>query len=205
MKSAASSPRSTTGRRVGLHLVLGGARSGKSAFAEAAAKAASLERAASSRAETEADDSGSIRPGQRLYLATSRIYDSAHEDRIAKHRAARDPDWQLHEEPIALAETLARLDDPGTVILVDCLTLWLTNLLLDKEDIGNHIERLERTLPTLSAHVILVANEVGLSVAPETALGNAFRDEAGLLNQRMAACADRVDFIAAGLPLRLKG
>ena len=190
---------------MGLHLVLGGARSGKSAFAEAAAKAASLERAASSRAETEADDSGSIRPGQRLYLATSRIYDSAHEDRIAKHRAARDPDWQLHEEPIALAETLARLDDPGPVILVDCLTLWLTNLLLDKEDIGNHIERLERTLPALSAHVILVANEVGLSVAPETALGNAFRDEAALLNQRMAACADCVDFVAAGLPLRLKG
>ena len=185
---------------MGLHLVLGGARSGKSAFAESAAREISQEYAASPPPEN-----GGFQPGQCLYLATSRIYDSAHEDRIAKHRAARDPDWQLHEEPIALAQTLARLDQPGVVILVDCLTLWLTNLLLDKEDIGNHVEGLERTLPGLSAHVILVANEVGLSVAPETALGNAFRDEAGLLNQRMAACADRVDFIAAGLPLRLKG
>jgi len=185
---------------MGLHLVLGGARSGKSAFAESAAREISQEYTASPPPEN-----GGFQPGQRLYLATSRIYDSAHEDRIAKHRAARDPDWQLHEEPIALAQTLARLDQPGVVILVDCLTLWLTNLLLDKEDIGNHVEQLERTLPGLSAHVILVANEVGLSVAPETALGNAFRDEAGLLNQRMAACADRVDFIAAGLPLRLKG
>lgn len=187
-----------------LHLVLGGARSGKSAFAESVALAASHERA-DLPATDQDGETARAQNGPRIYLATSRVYDDMHAERIARHRESRDSDWQLHEEPVALSESLTRLDRPDTVILVDCLTLWLTNLLLDKEDIGNHVERLERTLPSLSAHVILVANEVGLSVAPETALGNAFRDEAGLLNQRIAACADLVDFIAAGLPLRLKG
>ena len=91
------------------------------------------------------------------------------------------------------------------VVLVDCLTLWLTNLLLDQSDIEAAFEGLEQALPSLPGTVIFVANEVGLSVAPETKLGNQFRDWAGTLNQRVARHAAQVDFIAAGLPLRLKG
>lgn len=167
-----------------VQLVLGGARSGKSAYAEAQAKQWGL---------------------QRHYLATSRVYDQAHQNRIDLHRKQREADWTLHEEPIELAQTLARLADPSRLVLVDCLTLWLTNLLLDEMDIETQFRALEDCLTDVSGTVILVANEVGLSVAPETRLGNEFRDWAGLLNQRVAFRAEIVDFVAAGLPLRLKG
>ena len=169
---------------MGVRLVLGGARSGKSAFAEQAAAETGLE---------------------RHYLATSRIYDDAHAARIELHRQSRQADWILHEEPLDLPGTLVRIAAPDRVVLVDCLTLWLTNLLLDHADIEAAFDALEETIPGLTGPVIFVANEVGLSVAPETKLGNQFRDWAGLLNQRVARLVDRVDFIAAGLPLRLKG
>ena len=168
-----------------IRLVLGGARSGKSAFAERMARETGLE---------------------RHYLATSRIYDDAHAARIELHRQARaGDDWTVHEEPVALPEILRELAAENRVVLVDCLTLWLTNLLLDNMDIDAHFDRLEQALPTLPGAVLFVANEVGLSVAPETKLGNQFRDRAGVLNQRVAHHAQHVDFIAAGLPLRLKG
>lgn len=167
-----------------LRLVLGGARSGKSAFAERMARETGLE---------------------RHYLATSRIYDDAHAARIEQHRKARvDDNWILHEEPVELAETLKSVAQSDRVVLVDCLTLWLTNLLLDNRDIEACFEALEEVLPSLSGTVVFVANEVGLSVAPETKLGNQFRDWAGALNQRVARQAHQVDFIAAGLPLKLK-
>jgi len=167
-----------------LRLVLGGARSGKSAFAECVARETGL---------------------KRHYLATSRIYDDAHAARIELHRQARaDDNWIVHEEPVALAETLRSVVKSDRVVLVDCLTLWLTNLLLDNMDIEAHFKALEEVLPDLSGTVIFVANEVGLSVAPETKLGNQFRDWAGTLNQRVARQAHQVDFIAAGLPLKLK-
>ena len=167
-----------------VQLVLGGARSGKSAYAESQAKDWGL---------------------QRHYLATSRVYDQAHQNRIDLHRKTRETDWTLHEEPVELAQTLEQVADPSRVVLVDCLTLWLTNLLLDEMDIETQFRTLEDCLPTLPGTIILVANEVGLSVAPETRLGNEFRDWAGLLNQRVARRAEIVDFVAAGLPLRLKG
>lgn len=168
-----------------IRLVLGGARSGKSAFAERVARETGLE---------------------RHYLATSRIYDDAHAARIELHRQARaGDDWTVHEEPIALAQSLRDKAADHRVVLVDCLTLWLTNLLLDNSDIEAAFDALEQALPELPGAVIFVANEVGLSVAPETRLGNQFRDWAGTLNQRVARHAAQVDFIAAGLPLRLKG
>ena len=166
-------------------LVLGGARSGKSAFAERMARNTELE---------------------RHYIATSRIYDDAHAARIELHRQARAADqWTVHEEPLALREVLIEQAAAERVVLVDCLTLWLTNLLLDQSDIEAAFEGLEQALPSLPGTVIFVANEVGLSVAPETKLGNQVRDWAGTLNQRVARHAAQVDFIAAGLPLRLKG
>ena len=168
-----------------IRLVLGGARSGKSAFAERVARETGLE---------------------RHYLATSRIYDDAHAARIELHRQARaGDDWTVHEEPIALAQSLRDTAADHRVVLVDCLTLWLTNLLFDNMDIDAHFDGLEEVLPTLPGAVLFVANEVGLSVAPETKLGNQFRDWAGVLNQRVAHHAQHVDFIAAGLPLKLKG
>ena len=166
-----------------IRLVLGGARSGKSAFAESAAQATGL---------------------TRHYIATSRIYDQAYAARIDLHRQSRGGDWILHEEPVALAEKLVEIARTDRVVLVDCLTLWLTNLLLDNMDIAAAFDGLEDCLPQLSGTIIFVANEVGLSVAPETKLGNDFRDWAGLLNQRVAGFADQVEFIAAGLPLTLK-
>lgn len=169
---------------MGMRLVLGGARSGKSAFAERAAGETGL---------------------ARHYLATSRIYDEAHAARIALHRQSREADWTLHEEPLDLSGCLERIAAADRVVLVDCLTLWLTNLLLENMDIEACFDALEQSLPRLRGPVIFVANEVGLSVAPETKLGNQFRDWAGLLNQHVAQQAERVDFIAAGLPLRLKG
>lgn len=169
----------------GVRLVLGGARSGKSAFAERVARETGLD---------------------RHYLATSRIYDDAHAARIEQHRQARAADhWTVHEEPIALTPLLKDLAQADRVVLVDCLTLWLTNLLLDNSDIEAAFDALEQALQELPGAVIFVANEVGLSVAPETKLGNQFRDWAGTLNQRVARHAVQVDFIAAGLPLRLKG
>ena len=167
-----------------VQLVLGGARSGKSAFAEQAAKDFGL---------------------TRHYLATSRIYDDKHAERIELHRQSREADWVLHEEPLALASTLTNLTAPDRVVLVDCLTLWLTNLVLEERDIEAAFKALEEAIPRLSGPVIFVANEVGLSVAPETKLGNVFRDWAGLLNQRVAKLSQSVTFIAAGLPLVLKG
>ena len=167
-----------------LRLVLGGARSGKSAFAERVARETGLE---------------------RHYLATSRIYDKAHAARIEQHRKTRAHDnWMVHQEPVELAETLKSVAQADRVVLVDCLTLWLTNLLLDNMDIEARFDALEEVLPTLPGSVVFVANEVGLSVAPETKLGNQFRDWAGTLNQRVARHAHAVDFIAAGLPLKLK-
>ena len=166
-------------------LVLGGARSGKSAFAERVTRETGLE---------------------RHYIATSRIYDAAHAARIEQHRQARAADqWTVHEEPLALTGALQQQTAAGRVVLVDCLTLWLTNLLLDQSNIEAAFDALEEALPSLPGTVIFVANEVGLSVAPETKLGNEFRDWAGTLNQRVARHATYVDFIAAGLPLRLKG
>ncbi|SNS79711.1 MULTISPECIES: bifunctional adenosylcobinamide kinase/adenosylcobinamide-phosphate guanylyltransferase [unclassified Azospirillum] len=166
-----------------LTLVLGGARSGKSAMAERLVTGL---------------------PGPWTYIATAQAFDEEMRQRIRQHQADRVPGWQTLEEPMDLAGALASSAAAGPV-LVDCLTLWLTNLMLAGRDIPAERARLLALLPTLPAPVVLVGNEVGLGIVPENKLARQFRDHAGRLHQDIARIADRVLFMAAGLPLALKG
>lgn len=164
-----------------IELIIGGARSGKSGLAE-----------------TRARDCGLA----VTYIATGEARDAEMRERIAHHRARRPAAWRTVEEPLALAGALARAAASDACLLVDCLTLWLTNVILaGRED---EIDALLGALPALPGRVILVSNEVGWGIVPENALARRFRDEQGRLNQRVAALADRVTLIAAGLPLVLK-
>jgi adenosylcobinamide kinase/adenosylcobinamide-phosphate guanylyltransferase len=167
-----------------LVLVLGGARSGKSRFAENLVASAGL---------------------PALYIATAEARDDEMRARIEAHRARRSAGWTTIEEPLELANRLLAKADEGRPILVDCLTLWLANLMGAASDIGFEIERLRAALPQMKGPVVMVANEVGLGIVPENDLARRFRDHAGRLNQGIAALADRVIFMAAGLPLTLKG
>jgi len=167
-------------------LVLGGARSGKSRYAESLIAALPP-------------------PWQPpwAYLATAQAGDAEMAARIAAHRARRGPQWRTVEAPRDLA---AALNSCQTMpVLVDCLTLWLSNLMLADADIDAAIAHLETTVAAASAPVVLVANEVGSGIVPDNPLGRRFRDLQGLLNQRMAARADRVVLVVAGLPLAIKG
>ena len=166
-----------------LTLVTGGARSGKSAFAEGLAQA-------------------SKRP--RRYIATAQAFDAEMADRIAHHRAQRGADWTTVEAPLDLCAALATAH-PSEVVLVDCLTLWLTNHLLADHDLPAEFARLEQALTTCPAPVICVTNEVGWSIVPIDALSRRFRDEQGRLNQRLAALSDLTVAVLCGLPLALKG
>lgn len=166
-----------------LTLVLGGARSGKSRHAEGLVLASALE---------------------PCYLATGRAGDTEMATRIEAHRARRGDRWRLVEEPLELVSALLSTAAAGRAVLVDCLTLWMTNLLLADRAIETEIERLLAALPTLEGPVVLVSSEVGLGIVPINALTRAFVDATGALHQRLAAVADRVDLVAAGLPLRLK-
>jgi len=181
-----------------IELILGGARSGKSALAE-----------------QQAQDSGLA----VTYIATAQAGDGEMARRIAHHQARRPTEWGLVEEPLHLAKVLAAKAAPDRLLLVDCLTLWLSNLLFSGEagkqaDAGQAIDcplltteisTLLEQLPPLPGRIILVSNEVGLGIIPLGAVTRLYVDEAGRLNQRIAALADRVTFVAAGLPLVLKG
>lgn len=123
-------------------------------------------------------------------------------DRIAEHQVRRGEGWRTIEAPIALADVLDR--EAARPVLIDCLTLWLTNLMLGGHDIPAAISGLEAALRKRREPTVLVSNEVGLGIVPGTPLGRSFRDEAGRLNQRMAAQADHVVFMIAGLPMTLK-
>lgn len=166
-------------------LILGGARSGKSALAG-----------------RRAAESGS----RVVWIATAQALDAEMVERIACHRAERPPHWRTVEEPLHLAAVLRRHAADDACVVVDCLTLWLTNLLLaeDAALLERETAVLLDALPVLPGEVILVANEVGLGIVPENALARHFRDEAGRLNQRVAALCEKVTFVAAGLPLTLK-
>ncbi len=170
------------------HLILGGVRSGKSRYAqqqaEHSAKAVS-------------------------YIATAQALDEEMAARIARHRRQRPATWRLIEEPLALAETLQAEAETGRCLLVDCLTLWLSNLLLADEAqpgrLQKEIEALLQTLPSLPGEVILVSNEVGWGIVPLGELNRRFCDQAGLLHQDLARICDRVTLMIAGLPQFLKG
>ncbi len=167
-------------------LILGGVRSGKTRHAQALAEASGL---------------------AVIYVATAQAGDGEMADRIARHRADRPAQWQLVEEPLALASTLHAIAAPGRCILVDCLTLWLTNLLL--HDGGRRLpaerDALLATLAILPGEIILVSNETGLGVVPMGELTRRYCDEAGWLHQALAAQCERVVFTVAGLPMILKG
>ena len=163
-----------------LILVLGGARSGKSAEAERIVTAL---------------------PPPWLYVATAQALDDEMRARIAEHRARRTRDWQTVEAPI---EVPAAIEAAGAMpVLVDCITLWLTNLMLGGSDLDAATAALEGAVER-DAPTVLVANEVGLGIVPENTLARRFRDEAGRLNQRIAERADRVLFMVAGLAMRVK-
>lgn len=140
----------------------------------------------------------------RRYIATAQAWDDEMAARIAQHRADRGDGWTTVEAPLDLAGALAGAE-PGEVVLVDCLTLWLTNHLLADNDLRAESEGLLTALAGCNAPVIVVTNEVGWGIVPENALARAFRDEQGRLNQRVAAQADCVVAVMCGLPLALKG
>jgi len=164
-------------------LVLGGARSGKSRHAQTLAEATGL---------------------RRTYLATAEARDEEMAARIAQHQAERGEGWRTLEAPLDMPDALGTVAD-SDVVLVDCLTLWLTNVMLGERAVETETEALVAALAAAQQPVILVSNEVGLGLVPETPLGRAFRDAQGRLNQRMAEEVEEVRFVAAGLPLVLKG
>jgi len=166
-------------------LILGGARSGKSRHAEHLAHASGL---------------------KVCYIATAEIWDAEMAARIAQHQSDRPSHWRTLEVPLELAQAMQTHAAADTCLLIDCLTLWLTNLMLadDPDLLVRETQALLELLPTLPGTIILVSNEVGLGIVPDNALARRFRDEAGRLNQRIAAVCEQVFFIAAGLPLTLK-
>ena len=164
-------------------LVLGGARSGKSSFAERITV---------------------THPRGCVYLATAEIGDDEMAERVRKHQARREAHWRTIEAPLELAPAIVSETGQGAAVLVDCLTLWLSNLMAAGRDPSREMEELVRALGQAGGPVVFVANEVGLGIVPDNALARAFRDHAGRLNQRIAEVANNVFFVAAGLPLRLK-
>jgi adenosylcobinamide kinase / adenosylcobinamide-phosphate guanylyltransferase len=164
-------------------LVLGGARSGKSRYAETRIRAVA---------------------GEPVYIATAQAFDDEMAERIARHRQDRGSDWRTVEAPFDLSEAIAAEGSRGAAVLVDCLTLWTSNLILADLDVDDATERLVTALRGHSGPIALVSNEVGLGLVPDNPLGRRFRDAAGRMNQAVAAAVDEVQFVAAGLPLTLK-
>ena len=163
-------------------LVTGGARSGKSSFAEKRTK-----------------QLGS----SLMYIATSEIIDSEMEKRVAEHQARRGSEWQTLHAPLKLAEALSETDGKGPC-LVDCLTIWLNNLIFHNEDTIVATKELIKVLEQRSDPVVLVTNEVGSGIVPENALARRFRDEAGRMNQIISQVADEVYVSISGIPLQIK-
>ena len=165
-------------------LILGGARSGKSRHAEAMVEEAAA---------------------NGLYIATAAAGDGEMAMRIRHHRERRGPFWTTVEEPLHLAHAIEAHALPGRPILVDCLTLWLSNLMMEGRAVEAATDRLLTALEEATVPVVLVANEVGQGIVPDNARARAFRDHAGRVNQRIAAAADRVVMMVAGLPMTVKG
>lgn len=164
-------------------LVLGGARSGKSRYAQ-------------QRAEQ--------LDGDLVYIATAEAWDEEMTARIARHRDDRGPRWQTIEAPLDLSAAIDAQGCADRVLLIDCLTLWASNLIFAERDIEAETVGLVRAIARAQGPVILVSNEVGLGIVPDNALARRFRDVAGIINQTIAAAADEAVFLAAGLPVRLK-
>jgi len=170
-------------RPIGSLLVLGGARSGKSRYAQKLA------------------ESSGLRP---LLIATAEATDEEMAARIARHAKGRDARWTLVEEPLALAEALRREAQKDRIIVVDCATLWLSNLLLKNDDLAIATQDLAQSVAQLAGPVIFVSNEVGAGIVPENALARSFRDAQGLLNQALSETCEAVVLVSAGIALCLK-
>ncbi len=169
-----------------IYFITGGARSGKSAYAEKLA--------------------GGL-TGRRAYLATAQALDAEMGTRIAKHRKDRDSTWDTYEEPLAVADLLRKISGRYQVALVDCLTLWLSNVMAHRDGdaaVLRDVETLVKALSDFEGACIVVSNEVGLGIVPDNPLARKFRDFAGMLNQKVAQTADEVYFTAAGIPMRIK-
>nr|WP_319387649.1 bifunctional adenosylcobinamide kinase/adenosylcobinamide-phosphate guanylyltransferase [uncultured Roseibium sp.] len=164
-------------------LVLGGARSGKSSFAEGLAVRSGL---------------------QKIYVATGAAFDAEMADRIADHQRQRGGDWHTIEEQLDLTGVLTRECRPGRVVLVDCLTLWLSNLTFAEKDIAAETAKLCDAVSELASACVFVSNEVGMGIVPDNRLSRSFRDAQGRLNQDIAQACSQVVFVAAGLPVLLK-
>jgi adenosylcobinamide kinase / adenosylcobinamide-phosphate guanylyltransferase len=180
----AKRPTLKAGQKTRLVLVLGGARSGKSAYAETRVRAFAGPR------------------GTALYLATAEPRDTEMQTRIDLHRERRGKNWRTLEVPLDIAATIAAAKAP---MLVDCLTLWLANMMFAKRDIDAETQKLLAALKNRRAPIVLVSNEVGLGIVPDNKLARDFRDHAGRLHQAVASIATDAIFVAAGLPLALKG
>ncbi len=167
-----------------VELIIGGARSGKSAHASKLAEASSK---------------------RCVFIATAEAFDDEMTERIARHKADRGASWKTVEAPLALHDAIEAHANATNVCLVDCLTLWLSNLMHADCDIEVETDLLVKGLQQAKGRVILVSNEVGMGLVPEHPLGRRFRDAQGRLNQTIASISDRVEFVAAGLPITLKG
>lgn len=169
-------------------LIIGGCRSGKSRHAlEMADQAAGQE---------------------KIFIATLVPQDREMEERVHRHQKERDQSWQTHEAPLSLPEAVIEYQSENSVIVVDCLTLWLSNLIMENDDpeiLNRQINKLTQAIETTAGSVYLVANEVGTGIVPENRLARLFRDAAGLCNQQVAACADKVIWMKAGIPVTIKG
>jgi adenosylcobinamide kinase/adenosylcobinamide-phosphate guanylyltransferase len=164
-------------------LILGGARSGKSRFAQGMVEMAAEE---------------------RVFVATAQAFDDEMSERIARHRTDRDGSWRTHETSLELAEAIESEVAPARAVLVDCLTLWLSNLMLAGREPENETDRLLAAIAAARGPLVLVSNEVGQGIVPATVLGRTFRDAQGRLNQRIARVADAVVMVTAGCPTLLK-
>lgn len=168
--------------------ITGGARSGKSSFAMAEA---------------------SKIDGTKAYIATAEVLDEEMKERIEKHKKQRGDAWDTYEEPLKIADVIRKIEGEYNVIVIDCLTLWLSNLMHSNLNIKVEIENLvgvlkSSKLRTLNSELIIVSNEVGMGIVPENELARRFRDMAGFLNQRVAGVADEVYMMIAGIPIKIK-
>jgi adenosylcobinamide kinase/adenosylcobinamide-phosphate guanylyltransferase len=165
-----------------LTFVIGGSRSGKSSFA--------LEHASAVQ-------------GSKAFIATAQAFDDEMKERIGRHKLERPADWKTFEEPISIADLIN--NNAHDVVLIDCLTLWLSNLIMNDADIEAEIESLISAASGCKSSLFIVSNEVGMGIVPENAVARKFRDYAGLLNRRVAEIADEVYLVTAGIPLKIKG
>ena len=163
--------------------VIGGARSGKSGFA--------LQKA-------------SLHPGRKAYIATAQALDAEMQERIRKHQEERPAEWEAFEEPVNIATIIKEIHGRYDVILIDCLTLWLSNLILNNNDVEKEFSSFQSSLSGINSNLFIVSNEVGLGIVPDNPLSRKFRDLAGLLNRKIAAISDEVYLVTAGIPLQIK-